>query len=270
MDDAPKTGALATEGVASQSGEAGNPEEGSATPVKETLATASKGEEQTPEPKETPKGDELPGWSTTVPTELRPYTKGFESYAEFLKAGIEARERTQNALVKPGEDATPEQVDEFWKALGRPDSAEGYELSVDEQDGFDAEALEGFKQKAHEINLLPQQAQALIDWFKEESAAAAYNPEQARADAEEELRQAWPGEQFTKEMAHVRRALLAYNDDGFMEYLDTSGAGNHPELLKHLAWVGHQLTAGGFAPGKGAQPDSGQRMLRDMYPSMND
>lgn len=81
------------------------------------------------------------------------------------------------ALKMPGKDATPEDWNAFYKQLGRPETADAYELPVPE--GDDGKFAAQMKPLLHKHGLSSEQAKGLAaDWNAMTSAAQA---EQAKA-----------------------------------------------------------------------------------------
>ena len=74
----------------------------------------------------------------------------------------------------PKEDASEEEWNAFYQKLGRPDSIEGYDFTLNDEfvdiigedsKPFFEETIEGFKQKAFEMGASAEQAEGLVDWY---------------------------------------------------------------------------------------------------------
>lgn len=99
-----------------------------------------------------------------------PAFKDFKDVGGLAKSYKETKSLVGQKLGIPADDATPEAKAAFYKALGVPDTVEGYGLKMPE--GVPPEAakfysenlLAGFQKIAKEINLTPAQAQALQKW----------------------------------------------------------------------------------------------------------
>ena len=50
------------------------------------------------------------------------------------------------------------------------------------------------------------------------------------------------GANFDAEVRNARKALDAYTDKAFKQYMDESGLGNHPALVKAFAKIGRELS----------------------------
>jgi len=73
----------------------------------------------------------------------------------------------------PKSDATDEEWAEFYGKLGRPESTEGYEFSMNDEfkelvgEGapFFEKAIDGFKEQAFKMGASPEKADQLVDWY---------------------------------------------------------------------------------------------------------
>lgn len=89
--------------------------------------------------------------------------------SQFIKDNMTAaRAKTEGLLKPPGENDPPEAWDSFYKALGRPDTPEGYGIAKPEQlpDGveWDDGFAKGFAEFAHSAGIPKGQAEKLIAW----------------------------------------------------------------------------------------------------------
>ncbi len=87
----------------------------------------------------------------------------------------------KRGLTIPDETSTDEQRNAFYKALGRPDSADDYKLNsrndVPQElaNMTSGDGLKKFKDKAHSLNINQDQASALYDWYLSENIDAHNN-----------------------------------------------------------------------------------------------
>lgn len=134
------------------------------------------------------------------------------------------------------------------KALGRPESAEGYGL--DKVEGLDPEFGGAASKAFHEAGLSAAQAGKLATWWSEQQNAAAEAAEVARVQQAEvdlgDLRKEW-GPAFDARVEAGRRAALTFGLDG-----DTlakiEGALGSKGLLQLMSNVGMKLSE---APARG-------------------
>lgn len=134
------------------------------------------------------------GWLTSLPEELKGVaeTKGWKEPADALRSYQHLEQafgadRAGRALIMPKDGEDKEGYDRVYKALGRPDTPEGYEIKslmlesgapVDETDTLLAETMSG---AMHEAGLSMGQAKKLAEAFQGVVRATNDSTEQAFA-----------------------------------------------------------------------------------------
>lgn len=184
--------------------------------------------------------------------------KGVESVGKFAKDGkLNVRSLTKsyaNLEKMLGGDKVPvpkdgdnEGWDRFYKAAGRPDNADAYDIKVPDglPEGFyDGEAAKSFKTWAHQNGLNNRQAQALHDAYVSTTAAkygeALKAQETGKAEALAALKREH-GAAFDGFMQTAKAALKQFGDEHFNAYLDQTGMGNDPQLIRVFGNVGKAL-----------------------------
>lgn len=123
--------------------------------------------------------DAGPALADIVPEEYK--DKGYMSKIKDIPGLFKSFDSAQEMLGKrpagiPHDDAGEETWNDFYKQLGRPDTAEGYDIKLPEDlpEGLsqDNEQLSGFKEMAHKLGLTPKQVQALVDYDVERQTKA--------------------------------------------------------------------------------------------------
>lgn len=246
---------------------AGLSSEESAPKTEESAPEAPDGSVETPAEGSV---EQLPKWTEQLPREYRDKFTGFDSYKEFVNAAAEALELKDKAIVKPAEDASPEEWARFYAAVGRPDEPDGYDL--DETEG---ELVGAFKTKAHELGLTTAQAKELFAWYGEQQKAAkdaaqkqiAESAEQVRA----QLREEWK-DQYDAQMKNIERFAKKYGSEELTQELANPDVGNNPVLIKTLAKAGADLASDDLIEGKPVVEEKKPRghleysWMRDAYP----
>ncbi len=129
----------------------------------------------------------------------------------------------------------PELVAKRNEVMGVPSSVEDYDLKmpeVPEGSPFNEDVLNNFKEKAAELGITKDQAQALLEWDAGRAVNAQENIqqtiEQQTEVAETELKKEW-GNKFEYNLAQVERAAdyLGVTDD-----LVEMGLNRNPQLVK--------------------------------------
>lgn len=120
------------------------------------------------------------GWLDRLPPELaeaKPTLGKFQNFGELAKGYVSLQSlmgSKANAVVIPGEKSTPEEVAAFRKALGVPESAEGYQLKPEQLPeglSWDDELAKGFAEIAHKHHIPPAAMKELTDRFVASEAA---------------------------------------------------------------------------------------------------
>jgi len=112
---------------------------------------------------------EAPSLMDLLPEDLRsdPSLQPFKDVPELAKSFVHAQRMIgMEKLPVPGPNATDEDWNVVYDKLGRPEAPDKYELPAPPE-GFelDPEMASAFRETAHKLGLLPQQAAGLFDWY---------------------------------------------------------------------------------------------------------
>ncbi len=163
---------------------------------------------------------------------------------------------------KPAEGDKPDDGKDK-KPEGAP---EAYEFKAAEGAELDAEALKDFEPVARELNLTNEQAQKLVDAYPKILAGV----QQRQADAWQATTEQWAadvkadkeigGDKLTGNLSAAQRALDQFGTPELKEYLNTTGLGNHPDLVKTFIKIGKAMSEDGMVSGK----ENGQRSAAEV------
>ncbi|WP_257840115.1 peptidase, partial [Salmonella enterica] len=158
---------------------------------------------------------------------------------------------------KPGEDKEQKQE-------GAP---EKYEFKPAEGQEIDTAALEQFEPIARELNLTNEQAQKMVDLYGTKIMPMV---QQKQAEAWQKTTEQWAadvkadkeigGDNLTSNLSAAQRALAQFGTPKLKEYLEGTGLGNHPELVKAFVKVGKAMSEDGMVTWK----ESGQRSAAEV------
>ncbi|ATX96379.1 peptidase [Citrobacter freundii] len=173
-------------------------------------------------------------------------------------------DKTQNDKPADGDKPADKPDDKEQKQEGSP---EKYEFKPAEGQELDAAALEQFEPIARELNLTNDQAQKMVDLYgtkimpmvqQQQAEAWQKTTEQWAADvkADKEI----GGDKLTGNLSAAQRALAQFGSPALKEYLEGTGLGNHPELVKAFVKVGKAMSEDGMVTGK----ESGQRSAAEV------
>jgi len=207
----------------------------------------------TPEPSNTPPVENTPpqdfvapewakGWEVEPELLQDPSLKAIKDAPSLLKSYVHAqRKMGMDKVVIPNKNSTKEEWLGFYQKLGLPSNLEEYALKTPEKPVFNEELINQFKQKAYEANLLPDQASAMLDFLNGYTAEQAAAMEQQQGNALEEavngLKSEW-GDAFDQNLRKAKLAVLEFGGQDFQAYLNESGLGNDPQLIKAFSKIG--------------------------------
>ncbi|HBB0347660.1 TPA: peptidase [Escherichia coli] len=167
---------------------------------------------------------------------------------------------------KPVDGDKPEKKpdDKEQKQEGAP---EKYEFKPAEGQELDTAALEQFEPIARELNLTNEQAQKMVDLYgtkimpmvqQQQAEAWQKTTEQWAADvkADKEI----GGDKLTDNLSSAQRALDQFGTPELKEYLEGTGLGNHPELVKAFIKIGKAMSEDGMVDGS----NQGQRSAAEV------
>lgn len=189
-------------------------------------------------------------WASSLPESLRtPKVLGFDSVEKL----VESYNNAQSLLGRKGleplpPDAGPEEREEFFKRVGRPDSPEGYKVEAEASEELKLVA-DSMRADAFEAGLRPDQYSRMVEGLaRMEADALARQEEEAaaeRAEHLEVLRREW-GDAFEANAAAARKVADSL---GIRQLLSDAGLGMNPKVLGALLQVGKRMSEGGLVPG---------------------
>lgn len=196
-----------------------------------------------------------PWWASIKEEPVREYMEA-KQYANPNEAAIAAYNANklakvgEDAIIAPGKDATPEQWNDFYSKLGRPETPEGYEFKFDEGIKADEDMMNFGKQLFHELGASPEKAQAAADKWNEFAAtmqnSAVEAERAANTQALDALVDKWEGEEKLNEMkAAGERAVKSLGLDATAIERIEDQIGSAP-IVELLAMIGSRVGEGQF------------------------
>lgn len=149
----------------------------------------------------------------------------------------------------------------------KPEGApEKYEFTAGEGVELDTEALKDFEPVARDLNLTNEQAQKLVDAYPKILAGV----QQRQAEAWQKQTEGWAadvkadkeigGDKLTANLSAAQRALDQFGTPELKEYLNATGLGNHPDLVKTFVKIGKAMSEDGMVDGS----NQGQRSAAEV------
>jgi len=204
---------------------------------------------------------EKPAWMAQLPDDLKENESlsQFKSLGDFGKKFIEVNDiasKAADSVHIPGEDATDEERAAFFEKLGRPKTEDEYDLpapQLPEGMKVNEELSKQFRSTAHKLGLSNAQTKELFNLYNTTMVntftSVAKEREAAKQTATANLKTEW-GTDYDTNMAVVKRAYDEFGDESLTKYLDESGEGNNPVLIKAFYNIGKKMLDDNIVNGK--------------------
>ena len=165
------------------------------------------------------------------------------------------------SVTVPGENASPEEIAAFRKAIGVPDSADGYDIKAPDNLppglGWDDNAVKAFKSFAHEQGLTGKQAAAAVAYHTkmvQDQVAAAIAAHNAEADKTEAKLKTEFGSEYEHKIQQANNALRVF---GLSDALGRAGLLADESVIRAMIKIGASFAEsklkGGDTPPASAQ-----------------
>lgn len=206
-------------------------------------------------------GSSTPEWAAGLPDELKssPSLGTYKDLPSFVKSALEAEKLIgKKGIIKPGENATAEDKIKFYTELGRPEKADGYQLTKPENwpndVPFSDAAIPAAQQIFHKNNVPAEMAQGIFndysEWSKEQFGSHATVSKQEVEQGLARLEQEWGGkDKFNANIETAKMAVQEFGGSELVDFLESTGLGNHPGLIKAFANAGKSLREDSFSGG---------------------
>jgi hypothetical protein len=189
------------------------------------------------------------GTPSTTPGEQQATTG-----AETSQTSAQPTVLTDAAPTTPPAEVTPDYTFEM---------PEGIEL--------DKSATEEFTAIAKELKLPQDAAKKLVDLEvkriqaqqQQHQSLVSEWAEQVKADKD------LGGDKLDENLAVARKAIDAFGTPELKELLNTTGLGNHPEVVKAFFKAGKAISEDGFVRGAPKSPATESDLAKSLFPSMN-
>lgn len=153
----------------------------------------------------------------------------------------------QDHMATPKETWEPEQWAEFYDATGRPKTAAEYRALADtDRDalGLTEDTLKATQEAFHKAGLSQSQMDGVLGHYQETISAQIKDhtdrTEQVRITAENDLKAEF-GDKYDSTVDIANSVVKEFGDKDFEAYLETTGLGNNPAMVKMLAKLGSTM-----------------------------
>lgn len=173
---------------------------------------------------------------------------------------LEKRMGDGKSVNIPGPESTPEEKVAFFKTLGCPDEAGGYDVTAPEMPGeigWDVGVESSFKGIAHEAGLNSEQVQKILNWYGQNTIKGndvmTANAAEAVRETMEALHEKW-GIGKDRNLALAQRARDDFGTpelDALLKVVGPDGVmvGNSPHMIEMLSKIGEALLEDGHISG---------------------
>lgn len=144
-------------------------------------------------------------------------------------------------VVIPKEDASPDEFNEFYNRLGRPEKYEISRPDLPQGLEYNTEMEGAMLQLMHESGLSQAQAQKLYSGYMEYIGKGHNDMSVGReaqiAEWDQEIRRDF-GAAYDERVNAAQRAAAEFGGDEFLGWLDETGLGDHPMFIKMFSKIG--------------------------------
>jgi hypothetical protein len=178
-----------------------------------------------------------------IPEELRdhPSISPIKDVENLARSYVNAQRLIGADKIPMPHNPTDEDLDRIYSRLGRPESPDQYQFSVD-GNIVTEEVAQQYADIAHQLRLTPEQASGVLDYYKSvvenTGVANMQQVEAQRAQAEEALRQEW-GNNYDAIVTRAAKTAQEFADPEVfdLDLADGTKLGNNPEFIKAFAKI---------------------------------
>ena len=172
--------------------------------------------------------------------------QNFNNMEDLLKSYLHAQKLVgADKIPVTNKHATDDDWKEVFKRLGAPEKPEDYKYNIDQ---LDQTQVAEFNKTAHQLGLLPKQAEGLIKFYNELSNNQASSLEQRAEDAqlktETDLKKEF-GPQYSKRLDQAKRLAVGTLGEEFLENTilqDGSRLGDNINIIKAFSNLADKLS----------------------------
>lgn len=198
--------------------------------------------------------DSQPDWRASLSEEFRndPSLADIQDVNGLAKSYVHAQRLVgADKVALPRQDAPPEEWNDLYDKLGRPEKYEITRPTLAEGLDYDNAMEEKMLGLMHEAGLSQGQAQKIYSGYMEHMTGG-YNEmnktrELERTQWDHELRSTF-GKAYDEQVSLAQRAAAEFGGDEFRSWLNETGLGDHPMLVKMFAKIGQQVSESRIDP----------------------
>lgn len=195
--------------------------------------------------------------------DAKKFAESSTDVTHLVKRALDMRSKLSNAIIRPGKNASPEEVSAYRKALGIPEKHEEYEFPELPAEKLTPEVKESraaWAKRFHDLSIPKETAKTLLQLVGDDSTK--FKEAQVQADkefaqqSEAALRSEWKGDEYDKNKNLANRAFselasragIPVDVLSKLETKDGRFLMDRPELVKLFAVVGREMAEGTLGP----------------------
>jgi hypothetical protein len=182
-------------------------------------------------------------WLDSLPEDLRkdPSLQLFKTPDALAKSYVNAQKLVGvDKVVIPNEKSTEEEVNAFYQKLGRPESADKYELKLPQGAQLDEGFAKSLKDIAFKSGLSGKQLNELANWYTGAAGEAVKASEAKELNTLRDSLNAYEqkvggSEKMKLRMDQAKTAVRTLANDELKKFLVDSKLGSRPEMIEFFA-----------------------------------
>jgi hypothetical protein len=184
-------------------------------------------------------GGDQKSWRDSLPDDLKSHAsiQTFKDLPALVQSYVHAQSQLgKKGIIAPGENATEAELNDFYKALGRPE-LDKYEVKTPEGKKINPDFLKEMKEVAHKMGILPKQAQGFFDWYlgfeQKRLTETTTSFKKQREDGMAELKKELGADGFTSEAARAD-SFVKEVDPKWAKFFADSGLDKDPMMARFM------------------------------------
>ncbi len=173
-----------------------------------------------------------------IPEEIRehPSLSPIKDVSNLARSYVNAQRLIGADKLPLPANPTDADLDNIYSKLGRPESADGYEIAPDGVIVTE-DVAKSYSEMAHTLRLTPDQASGILEYYKGIASSASEMSIEAetqqRNSTEMALRQEW-GDEFDARLSDAGKIAKQFGGADLldMQLADGTKVGNHPDFIK--------------------------------------
>jgi hypothetical protein len=149
-----------------------------------------------------------------------------------------------------------------------PPSEKDYAYKPQNGEKVDPAMMGAFKKAAFEAGMNNAQFNQLVGWWNQTMAGEAKARQQSSEAGLAKLQQDW-GAKYQDNVKTAQKAITSFASPEFGAFLDKTGLGSHPEMIKMFAAIGERISEGKVFDGKSGLPASTGNPANVLYPNLS-